>query len=463
MRRALWQLSIAFGACFVACSNGGSPEGSADGGLVQGDEAGDEAGVDAFLGESGPTPWPDAGPTWNPDASIGHPCTLPGSIQFTSTGTVVVPGGSSSSADLSFLHLPAGFCAHYFGTVGNARQLRFAPSGELFVASPTTGTTGGGSGGQSAILVLPDDNHDGVADAPVTFLGGLPSTQGILFVSGYFYYQDGTKIMRLPYKAGDRMPSGMAAQVADIAVYTSSVHWPKTLDLADDGTIYVGNGGDATEQCDPAHPFHGGVLSIDPVPGGPNPGGVQVAKGLRNPIAIRCARGHDHCFALELAKDYSAAEGGREKMIPIRAGDDWGFPCCATTNVAYATSPPGTDCSKVTPDTNSFVIGDTPFGVDFEPGSWSGTWAGRAYVVTHGSYGTWAGARVIAIPMDPSTGLPQQSSDVNGSNTGMVDFATGWDDHTNAHGRPAAVAFSGDGRLFIANDNNGVIFWIAPI
>jgi glucose/arabinose dehydrogenase len=45
----------------------------------------------------------------------------------------------------------------------------------------------------------------------------------------------------------------------------------------------------------------------------------------------------------------------------------------------------------------------------------------------------------------------------------MTNFATGWDDGTVAHGRPAAVTFSSDGRLFVANDVNGIIFWIAPM
>src|SRR5690349_17902668 len=88
---------------------------------------------------------PDAGPL--PDGSIPHPCTLPGSVQFTSNGKNVVPGGQGADK-LDFLTLPTGFCAHYYGSVGNARQLRFAPGGELFVASPTTGTTGGGPNGQ---------------------------------------------------------------------------------------------------------------------------------------------------------------------------------------------------------------------------------------------------------------------------------------------------------------------------
>jgi glucose/arabinose dehydrogenase len=270
--------------------------------------------------------------------------------------------------------------------------------------------------------------------------------------------------LRVPYAAGERRATTLPEQVADITIYTSTLHWPKTLDMADDGTIYVGNGGDQGETCVSPHPFHGGILSIDPAPGGPNPNGVEIAKGLRNPIAVRCRPGQDTCFALELAKDYTAGMGGREKMIPIQTGDDWGFPCCASTNLPYTSSPAGTDCSTVTPDTNSFIIGDTPFNVDFEPGSWPGMWAGRAYVVTHGSASMWQGARMVAIPVNAATGLPTPSTDIEaGVNVGMVDFATGWDDGTLLHGRPSAVAFSRDGRLFVANDNNGLIFWIAPM
>jgi hypothetical protein len=49
----------------------------------------------------------------------------------------------------------------------------------------------------------------------------------------------------------------------------------------------------------------------------------------------------------------------------------------------------------------------------------------------------------------------------------MVDFATGWYDvnagHSTGHGRPATVSFSSDGRLFLGNDNDGTIIWIAPL
>jgi glucose/arabinose dehydrogenase len=398
------------------------------------------------------------------DGPLVDPCKLPGSVQFTADGTVTVPGGDPSWPSLAFLQLPMGFCAHYYGTVDNARQLRFAPGGELFVASPTTGTTGGGFGGLSAIVVLPDYDLDGIADATVTYQGGLPSTQGLLFANDHLYYQDHTMIMRVPYAKGDLSPSGPADMVANITYYSDAQHWPKALDIADDGSIYVGNGGSQRDVCTFPHPFWGGIRKIDPT--GTNLDGIPIAQGFRNPIAVRCARGKNQCFALELALDYSyPPDTGREKMVPIRQGDDWGYPCCASKNLPY-NAQAGTDCSGVAQDNNAFFIGNTPFGVDFEPGLWPGTWAGRAYVVLHGEFGSFKGARMVAIPMDPTTGLPLPStSAIDGSNVGMVDFATGWDvgNPRRGLGRPAAVAFSPDGRLFVGNDNNGMIFWIAPL
>jgi glucose/arabinose dehydrogenase len=399
----------------------------------------------------------DAGP-------VSQWCNLPGTVQFTEQGTIVLPGAQAGDPDLGFLHLPMGFCAHYFGTVGDARQLRFAPGGELFVASPSGLTTGGNaSAGQASIVVLPDDDHDGRADSNLTFLGSLPETQGLMFIPGFFYYQDGAQIMRVPYASGDRTPSGPPSPVVNVTYYSSSLHWPKPMDMADDGSIYIGNGGDQGEVCDPAHPFHGGIRKVTDTTTNATDGDA-VAKGFRNPIAVRCVQGHDTCFALELALDYSAGQGGREKMVPIRAGDDWGFPCCATKGLPYTESPSGTDCSKVTADTVSWLIGDTPFGLAFAPSTWPGMWAGAAIVTTHGAAGSWVGARVVAIAMDPSTGMPLPGTNMNGQDMGsMTDFATGWDDGTLAHGRPSAVELSPDGRLFLANDNNGVIFWIAPL
>lgn len=388
----------------------------------------------------------------------GKFCKLPGAVVFNAAGKHVVPGGVNQP-DLTWLELPMGFCAHYFANVPNTRQLRFAPGGELFVASPVTATTGGGPNGLAGIAVLPDDDKDGLADSKNLYLGQLPSTQGLLFDKGFFYYQDATRIRRVPYKPGDRVGLKPGEVVIDIQVYVSQLHWPKTLDVADDGTIYVTNGGDQSEPCVAEHSFHGGILKIDGTLAG-----AQVSKGYRNPIAIRCQKGHNNCFVSELSLDYSGMEGGREKLVPLRPGDDIGFPCCATTNTPYGNLSPAPDCSKVASESGSFFIGDTPFGIELDLGAWPEPWKGHVFMPLHGAYGTWKGARMIAIATDPATGLAVPATDLMGHPTeSMKDFATGWDDDTRAHGRPAAVAMSDDGRLFVGNDVNGDIFWVAPV
>lgn len=390
-------------------------------------------------------------------------CALPGSVVFTAQGPEVIPGGDASTPIMDWLTLPEGFCAHYFATVPDVRQMRFAPDGHLFVASPTTGTTGGGTGGLASIVVLPDDDGDGIADRTVTYLGQLPSTQGLLFNGGFFYFQDGTTIRRVPFANGDLQPSGSVQPVTTITTPQSSIHWPKVMDVAQDGTIYVANGGDQSDKCVSTRPVLGSIWSI-------GSGGMTslVARGFRNPIAMRCETNHDVCLAAELVLDYSYNSGGREKLVPVRAGDDWGYPCCATQNVPYQGVTYGDtggvpDCSGVVPEPVSFFVGHTPFGVAFESGKWPAPWSGRVFVTLHGDYITWSGARVVGIPLD-GNGLPLPSSDIDGGNSGgMNDFATGWDDGHNDHGRPAPIEFAPDGRMFIGDDNRGVIMWVAPI
>lgn len=391
-------------------------------------------------------------------------CSLPGSVVFTAQGRTVVPGGNPSAPSLSWLSLPAGFCAHSFATLGNTRQLRFAPDGHLFAASPTQSAMGGAShAGSASIVILPDDDHDGVADRQLTYLAKLPSTQGLLFTGGYLYFQDDVAIRRVRFANGDLSPSGPVQTVATISQPQAPQHWPKVMDVARDGTIYVTNGGAQDDACLSTHPTRGCVLSMA------GAATTVVARGLRNPIALRCEPDHDVCLAAELGLDFSVERAGREKIVPVRAGDDWGYPCCATkdvpyTGVVYADTQAPADCSGVAQENVAFVIGHTPFGLDFETGKWPAPWGGRLFVTLHGDFEHWTGARIVAVALDPATGLALAASDLDGGDSAnMSDFATGWDDGRMDHGRPAAITFAKDGRLFVGDDQAGAIVWIAPV
>lgn len=441
--------------------------------------------MDAPDGSDGPSP-ADGSPearTVIPfnDAAVppqGTFCSLPGSIVSTASGVMVIPGGDTSAPDLTWLNVPVGFCAHFFAQVSETRQLRFAPDGDLFAASPSTPCAGGASGGLGAIVVLPDDDHDGVADSVTPYLSSsttpafaIASTQGLAFGNGNFYFQDGTTIRQVPFKAGDRKASGAVTAVTTISAPQAGDHWPKVLDISQDGSLYITNGSDQGQACLSSAsssyvPFFGAVFKLGA--GGTN---SEVAKGFRNPIALRCEPDHDVCLVAELALDGSGGSGGREKVVPLRQGDDWGFPCCATQGTpyqgnTYQDTGQTPDCSGVAAESVSFDIGHTPFGIDFETGRWPAPWTGRVFVTLHGDVGSWQGARVVGVSKDPSTGLLLPASDIPGGSSNaddMVDFATGWDDSMQDHGRPAPVTFAPDGRMFLGDDIQGMIVWIAPV
>jgi glucose/arabinose dehydrogenase len=437
-----------------------------------GELAAKDAGLDAHHDSS--VTFPDTStaadtslpPDLDAKPPVGAFCALPGSIVFTPQGPQVVQGGDAGGPNLSWLTLPVGYCVHYFGHAPTARQLRFAPDGRLFVASPTSPTTGGAGNGVAGIVILPDPDGDGYADEGITYLDQLPSTQGLMFNGGFLYFQDGVTMQRVPFSNGDISPSGSVQAVTTVTTQQAPEHWPKVFDIAQDGTMYITNGSTQSQVCLSTDPVFGAIFKV-----APDGGETEVAKGFRNPIALKCEPDHDVCVALELALDYSGNANGREKLVPVHQGDDWGFPCCATQNVPYAnTTYQDTgqvpNCSGVGVETDSFFVGHTPFGIDFETGKWPAPWGGRAFVTLHGVFGTWQGARIVGIARDPSSGMPLPATDIDGGeslNTNMMDFATGWDDGRQDHGRPAPIAFAPDGRMFVGDDQLGVVFWVAPV
>lgn len=372
--------------------------------------------------------------------------------------------------DASAVQVPEGFCVREFATVTEARVMKFAPNGDLFVAAPSMDTPGGAFGGRGGIVVLPDDDHDGRADAVLDFSKPTPAdgracaavetdpnnlacVHGLLFDDGYLYYTRSDEVRRYPYVTGNRAapaaPSEIVAKLGGAGI--PDVRWTHTLEKTKSGSIYVSRGRFDSSSCSDEQMARGAVFALDvgktaQLPLVPS----LVADGFRNPMYLRCSPAScGECYASELSGDNWDGVGGTEKLSLIgKVGETWGYPCCVGQGSPYPTFL-NHDCSNVGRELVAIPLHDTNFGLDFDRGGFPEPYRHGLFVALHGVFTSFGGTGVVWLPTDPGSLRPINPAKV---------FASGF----RPDGRATDVVFAPDGRLFVADDTSGKIYWIAP-
>lgn len=375
--------------------------------------------------------------------------------------------------DATDLTVPPEFCVREFTTtpVVEARVLRFAPNGDLFVSAPSMLTPGGAGDGPGAIVVLPDDDHDGRADRVLTFAGPSPRNgstcaaletdptnlacvHGLAFAGEYLYFTRSDEVRRVPYVAGARTapaaPSELVATIGGAALPDG--RWTHTLEQPKDGSLYVSRGRLDSPECNPEEMKRGAVFALHIEGKAVLPLPLEVvADGFRNPMFLRCAPNScGDCYANELSGDSWDGVGGREKLALLeKKNESWGFPCC----VARGLPAPGwsaQNCGSVGSELVAIPLHDTPFGLDFDRGGFPEPYKHGLFVALHGVITSFGGTGIVWLKTDPSTLRPTGEPKM---------FVKGFG---RPNGRATDVVFAPDGRMFIADDTSGRIFWVAP-
>jgi glucose/arabinose dehydrogenase len=347
--------------------------------------------------------------------------------------------------------VPEGFCIRRYANVPTARVLAFAPNGDLFVASPSAGTPGGAPPGNGAIMVVTDDDHNGAGDTPRTFLSNVTDVHGLLFRRNALLYTTQSTVMSLAYCNGDRAATTTLDRHARVATLTGAVRWTHTLAESTDGRLMVSMGQYDISQCPAPDARAGSVLQIG---AGMPEAGSTVVDGFRNPMYIRCKE-WGACYAAELSGDGWDSIGGREKLIEIRQGDRYGFPCCVDRGMPTPGATAAGTCMDIASSVQTYPLHDTPFGFDWAPSSWPAPYNGSFFVGLHGWVGSWTNAGVQWAPVDPATHRPTRASEW---------FVRGFGRRTAGGNdqRVSDLVFARDGRMFFADDQSGDIYWVAP-
>ncbi len=368
-----------------------------------------------------------------------------------------VPGDPAS-----VIQLPPGFRLNVFARLsgsGSARFMTIGPDGNLYLSLAS----------ENKVLMLPDRNHDGVADEAVLVSDKLNAPQGLAFVKDALLVANQDGVVRLSQQDG-RWPN--ANPQPFITGLATGGHTLKTIKLGPDGYLYL-NLGSSCNVCVENDATRATMLryTVDGKPAGsvttlgryaPN---AVWATGLRNSQGFAWHPQTGAMYATNNGQDMrSDVKGGAandelppEHLNRIEPGKSYGWPYCwgiPGKDTMFAdpnfTGPEGFCASAQAPEI-TFPAHSTPLGLSFLNSSqFPAAYKSDAIVALHGSWNRKQPSGYKLVRVQFKDDKPVQ----------LTDFATGWLDKGKAWGRPVDVIVAPDGALYVSDDRAGMVYRI---
>jgi len=408
----------------------------------------------AVSGDSGARPQRDAG-TAGPGSSAASTCT--------------------GTKPLDAYVADPKLCAYVFAEeLGSARQLAFAPNGDLFVNN-------------GAVTVLWDEDGDGYSSASErSVFGEAPGlNHGIAFSRDhrFVYVSSGTTVYRFAYKPGQRSAEGARETV--ISGIPTGGHSTRTLAFDSKGRLYVSIGSAGNVDTKPEDIELRSQIRRYQLPetlgGITYPGdGEVIATGMRNEAGIfvddqdrlwGVENGRDNLSDADLGGDIHHDNPGEEiNLVDGQGSKFYGYPSCFSEHTVKGGKGPGTqwadeslsgdlrktdafcgDPSQVHPPAYVMPAHWAPLGIIVYGGR-SLPYTGELIIGAHGSWNR-----------SPATGRVVARAKLDGSRVTELQVILG---QKNSSGelqqgswnvRPVDVRQGADDAVYISDDQGGRI------
>ncbi|KPF66333.1 sorbosone dehydrogenase [alpha proteobacterium AAP81b] len=314
-------------------------------------------------------------------------------------------------------------------------------------------SAGAAKGSPNKILLLRDQDGDGVAETRTEFLKGLNSPFGMVLVGDALYVAETDKLTRFAYVPGATAITTPGAKVADLPGGPLNHHWTKNVVASADGKtlfVSVGSNSNVAENGIEKEANRADILAIDAATGTTR----VYATGLRNPVGMAWNPASGMLWAAVNERDEIGSDLVPDYMTSVREGAHYGWPWSFYgQNVDTRVEPanPAMVAKAIKPD---YALGPhtASLGLAFAaPGQALGPgFASGAFVGQHGSWNRKpaSGYKVVFVAFDGATpkGLPQ-------------DVLTGFlQPDGTAKGRPVGVAFDKAGALLVADDAGNAVW-----
>jgi glucose/arabinose dehydrogenase len=315
------------------------------------------------------------------------------------------------------------------------RLLAFSPAGDLYVSLP----------GSGRVALLPDRNHDGVADRRLDFASGLDRPHGLCFAAGALVVAENHRLVRLPDADHDLRADRVEVLSTDLP--DGGGHWTRSVVTDRSGDFYVA-AGSSCNACVERDLRRATILRI-PAQGGK---ATVFARGLRNSVGLAFDPASGALWASDNGRDLLGDDLPPDEINRIVDGGDYGWPYCYGARIPDPELGSFQRCTTTLPAAVELPAHSAPLGIAFGAGlSFPERFRQMLLVAYHGSWNRSVptGYKLVGIPFAAGrpSGPPQ-------------DLLRGWLEGASAWGRPVAPVVGPDGALYLSDDRAGVIYRI---
>lgn len=327
--------------------------------------------------------------------------------------------------------------------LGKPRMLFIGSNGELY----TTRRDGGD------VLKLTDSNGDGKFEEVKTVLYDFKGVHGITIHQGFMYLCNNQQLRRYPLKE-DGTLGAMELLIADLP--NGGQHPNRTIAFGPDGMLYI-TVGTMCNDCKESDKEAATILQVDPKTWARK----IFASGLRNTIGFDFHPVSGEIWGLDNGGDGKGNSWPPEEVNHIIQGGHYGYPFAyGKQQVDQSREDPAGDIKEsvvatTVPSILELTAHMAPIDFKFfkDQTNIPADYRGDALVAWHGS---WNAKKPVGFKV-------QRIRFESGKAVGAEDFLTGFLQGNNRFGRPAGIAISQLGVIYISDDANGVIYAINKI
>ena len=371
---------------------------------------------------------------------------LPSEQPFTATVNTLYPQHLDFKESMtSNLVVPAGFKTMVVASgLGKPRIMAVNDDGSIYVTRRDVGD----------VLLLSDKDGDGTFEELVTVWPHFPDVHGITIHDGYLYLASSRILKKGKINSGG-MISDTVTLLTDLP--EGAQHDNRMISFGQDGKLYM-TVGSTCNDCGETNKENATMLVM-------NADGSNrriFARGLRNTIGFDWHPETKEIWGCDNGTDWRGDEIPPEELNKIEDGGDYGWPWVfgkqevdptredptGTTKAAYA--------KNTKPAIMTFPAHSAP--IDFRfignlPG-FPAEYKNDALVAWHGSWNR----------KNPEGYKIQRIHYENGKPVSVQDFFSGFlsKDGKTRFGRPAGIITTKTGKIYVSDDENGIIYCIMP-